>query len=206
MRSLSSNVQTIIAQDNISYFFLVTIGPFKNASDVTTTLRHTTIIGGITVSGDVYSDDNGLLHIDPPRMSSVVDKETYKISYADPSFYWRPIFEHGFSCVSVEIRVGFYNTMSYPMGTVSPGFPLNTYADTVIVYSGISDTPAYSIDLAGGEAIMTLECSSPMGALAVSRALYTTDDNLRQRFPNDNSFDQIFIGSKGVDVLWGKKV
>ena len=28
---------------------------------------------------------------------------------------------------------------------------------------------------------------------------------MRQRYPNDNSFEQVFLGSKGVDVLWGKK-
>ena len=206
MRTVSSNVGTLLALDNISYFYLITIGPFKNASDVITTLRHTPVAGGITIGGIAYSDNNYLVSVDPPRMSSTVDKDSYKIVYADNNYYWRPIFERGFSGAPVIIAVGFYNTSPGVLGGAQRGEPLLSATDTFIVYSGFSDQNSYQIDMQdNGEILVTLECSSPMGSLALSRVLVTTDDNLRQRFPNDNSFEQVFLGSKGIDVLWGKK-
>ena len=165
MRSYSSNVQVLLALDNISYFYLITIGPFKDANDVTTTLRHTPIASGIIIGSTFYSGDNYLVSIDPPRMSSTVDKDSYKIVYADNNFFWRPIFEKGFSGAPVSISVGFYNTSSGPLGGAQRGMPLTSASDTIVIYSGFSDQNSYQIDM-NGEILVTLECSSPMGSLA----------------------------------------
>lgn len=208
MRDISTPVKTLLAQENVQFFYLVKIGPFKDLANVDQTIKHSLTPGGITIGSDVYTgtDDisNTLLHIDPPRMSSVVDKESYKLTYADPDFLWRPVFEKGFYSVPIIISLGFYNTTNGTLGGAAPGYPLTSPADIVTVYSGYIDAPSYSTDL-NGETTLLFECSSPMGDLAMTRTLVTSRDNLNQIDPTDTSFDEIYVGSRGLTLLWGKQ-
>lgn len=203
MRKFSSNVDTLINKDQIAYFYLIKIGPFKDLSDTPTTLYHTAVPGGVTMDGHFYTDANSLIHVDPPRQSSVVDRESYKISYADPDFYYRALFEKGFSGVPIQISVGFYNTEDYTIGGADPGFPLQNIDDILVIYSGTSDTHGYSVDMSG-DVTVTIECTSPMGALEMTKSIITTRDSMNQIDPTDTCYDQVFEGSKGIDLLWGK--
>jgi hypothetical protein len=203
MRTISSNVQTLLDLENISYFYCIAIGPFLDLNGASVSLYHTQVPGGVILGGNSYTDDHTLLHVDPPRMSSTVDRESYKLAYADPTFYYRALFEKGFSGVNIVIRVGFYNTTDSNLGSASPGMPLSNIEDTLIIYSGTSDNHGYSIDM-GGEVTVTLECTSPMGALAMTKSILTTKDSINQVDSTDTSYDQVFQGSKGIDILWGK--
>jgi hypothetical protein len=49
-----------------------------------------------------------------------------------------------------------------------------------------------------------IECSSPMADLDLKRTLITSKDAMRGLSPTDSSFDQVYEGSKGIDLLWGK--
>jgi hypothetical protein len=53
--------------------------------------------------------------------------------------------------------------------------------------------------------LMTLECSSPMANLGLVNSHFTSQDYLRQRLPGDTSFDQVYIGARSVNLLWGKR-
>lgn len=214
MKILSTAVKALIATDNIQHFHMLKIGPFKDENGNIVTWMHTPVIGGIILSdGSAYSDNNTLVHIDPPRQSAAVDREAFKISYADPTFSMRALFESGFTGAPVEIRLGFYNTLgiycggaisglTYPQG-VAPGMPLLDIQDTVIVYAGTSDTPVYTIDFKG-EANVVIECTSPMGALGMTKTLVTNRETLRSQYPTDSAYDEIYSGSKGLTLLWGK--
>lgn len=213
MKYLSDAVKEILATDDIAHYYLVKMGPFKNADGDTETMFHTHVSGGITIGDDYYSDDNTLTHVDPPRQSAAVDRENFKIMYSDPEFLYRGLFEKGFSGVPVEIYIGFFNTLGkalggpkvngiYPTG-VGAGEPLENKMDLVTVYVGASDTPTYNIDM-DGDITASIECTSPMGALGMVRTLLTSKERLRSQNPTDSSYDQIYIGSAGLDLLWGK--
>lgn len=204
MRALSTNIKTLLALDNINFFYLVTIGPYTKADGSTTTTYDTTISDGITINGQTYSGNNFLVSVDPPRLSTVVDKGTYKVSYTDPQFLWRGILEKGFSGVPVKIQVGLFNTTEGALGGASPGEPLKQIADIITMYSGWVDTPAYGVDL-NGEVVVSFECTSPMGPLGLIRSIMTSKDSLRAFSTTDTAYDQVLVGSKGIDLYWGKR-
>lgn len=224
MRALSDTVKTLLTFPSIKLFYLINISALikvvqsNNQNQVVHVFEeqfHTSVPGGVTMrvgnADHFYTDDHGLLHIDPPRMSSVVDRESYKITYADPTFIWRDFFEQGIGRTNIIVRVGFYNMVPEndnlvinSGGAVIPrGYPLTGFEDTIVLFSGSTDTPSYSID-ADGEASFTLECSSPMGPLGLNRMLLTTQDSLKARHATDTSFKQVLLGSKGIDLVWGK--
>jgi hypothetical protein len=44
-----------------------------------------------------------------------------------------------------------------------------------------------------------------MGALMMVRTLQTNKEILQQINPADTSYDELFVGSKGLTLLWGKR-
>jgi hypothetical protein len=205
MRSYSNNVATILALQDISYFYLVELGPYLNLSWVSTTKRYITLGVDKTIGGNLYSGNSKIISVDPPRMSSSVDRESYKITLVDPDYEFRGLFERGFSQINVKISIGFFNTSPGVLGGVAPGEPILSISDTIVVYAGKVDNQVYAVDMDDGGVLCTLECTSPMGAIAMSRPRLTTNDSIQQINPADTSFSQVYKGSKGVGLLWGKK-
>jgi len=216
MKNISAGVLELLASNSIMHYHLVKIGPFIDTDGNTQTYRHTTVAGGITILNDgFYTDNNYLVAVDPPRQSAAVDRESFKVTYADPTFEYRALFEQGFMGIPITVYLGFFNTLEklvggpidantklYPQGVIE-GMPLESPDDIIIIYQGTTDTPTYSIDLKG-EIVATLECTSPMGALGMIRSMMTNRETLRQEYPNDTSYDELFIGSSGLALLWGK--
>jgi hypothetical protein len=196
MRQFSASVRTIIDSGVISYFYLVSIG---------VALKHTSYHTDITFDGDVYLADNKLVNIQPPKMSSVVDREPYKIMYVDHDFSFRPSFEAGMVGQPVVVRMVFVNTTDGVLSGVNPGFPLLDPDDTIITHTGAVDSQNYSADFDSGEVTATIEASSPMAALSMVNSFYTSKNHLQQRAPGDTSFNQMYEGSPGVRLMWGKK-
>lgn len=208
MRSVSSNVATLLRMDHVSFFYLFDLGPYfsRDGNGGTTwfTDHFTTVPGGCTIGGATYLSDGNLLHVDPPKQSNVVDREAYKVTIADVDFWYRSCMESGFSSVPMRLRVGFYNVTGAPLGGWSVGMPMLNESDLITVYKGVTDTAAYNIEPDGSVAL-TVECSSPMGSLQMVRSIITGQDYLKQIDATDTAYDQIFAGSKGVDIIWGKK-
>jgi hypothetical protein len=204
MKRLSENVKQVLSTGDLMYFHLVKIGPFKDVDGSIVTWKHTQVPGGVTIGEDVYTDVNSLTHVDPPRQSAAVDRESFKIVYSDAEFALRPTFESGFSGVPVEVSIGFYNTTDYNLSGIPPGYILTNPADVLMIYAGSTDSPSYSID-PKGDVTVTIECTSPMGALMMVRTLQTNKEILQQINPADTSYDELFVGSKGLTLLWGKR-
>jgi hypothetical protein len=99
--------------------------------------------------------------------------------------------------------VGFFNTTKEAIGTVAPGHPLLAEEDIVLAYKGIVDSHGYVIS-EDEDVVVVIECSSPMADLDLKRTLITSKDAMRGLSPTDSSFDQVYEGSKGIDLLWGK--
>jgi len=199
MRQFSENVKLLMQTDFPAAFFLITI-----VSKLGTT-RETDLAYPVTVSGlGTFQSSDYLLSVEPPRTSNVVDRETYKVVYADPSMEKLAYFENVLTGSLMTIRVGFYNTTSNQLGGADPGMPLLNPEDIFISYEGVVDTQGYTVTAAEGRVTAVIECSSPVASLGLVKAFHTSRDNLRQINPADNSFDQVYVGSSQVSQLWGK--
>jgi hypothetical protein len=199
MRILSANVETLLALDNTSTFFLVSI--VGNGF----TFLDTSAPTAVTISGlGTFTPSDGLLNVEPPRLSESVDRETYKIAYIDPLFEKISAFEAGLAAATVTVYVGFYNTSASSLGGAAVGQPLLALADLVIAYSGQVDTHGYTIDPANGTVVALIEGSSPVAALGMTKAFYTTRASLDQITTGDTAFDYVYTGAARISRVWGK--
>jgi hypothetical protein len=199
MKTYSANVANVIDSDSLSPYFLVKLD-FKSGS-----VYHTNTPMDVTVAGfGTFDSDNALLGIDSPRLSSVVDREAYKITYSDNDFVFRTRFEEGIIGTPVTVYIGFYNTSNSVIDGVLPGSPFTNLDDLVIAYKGFIDSHGYAADTEG-QVTAVLECTSPMSSLDLTKPFYTSRDSMRQINVSDTSFDDVYSGSKAINLLWGKK-
>lgn len=209
MQAFSPIVKTLLADDNVAIYFLV-----KYDSTLFTSLPYAVSIEGMP-GLNLYAPEvagAGLLSIEPPRMSSSVDKTSYKITISDPSFEFRTRAMQGNVGSKIEVRFGFFNTKATAIvdssGTSVPvGAPLLNFADTTVVYGGYASSQSYSIDF-DGTAKFIVEGTSPFGALDNTKAHYTTKDFIKSRFnelEEDTAYERIYEGGVETRVKWGKK-
>lgn len=168
-----------------------------------TPMRHTTCPYGLTIPGiGFFAPNANLLSVEMPKASSVVDREAYKIVYADPEFTYRAIFQDGVLGSPVSTWLVFKNTTGASIEGVLPGaLALN---DVVPVYKGKIDAPSYNVS-SEDTVTTTIECTSPMGSLGLVRSYNTSKDCVQQYDATDTAYDQVFEGSAQMQFLWGKK-
>jgi hypothetical protein len=189
-------VATLLQQDSISYFYLVDVG--------NGVMRHASINRDLVVGGVAYSGNNTLVMVDAPRLSPVVDRESYKVTYLDNDYTYKPLFEAGFVGKPFKVMLGFFNTTGSVLNGVQPGEPLLSTSDIIVAYEGFVDTQTYVIGV-NDKVTLTIEGASPMGSLDLVRSVLTSKDYMNQIAPGDTSFDQLFLGSAPIQLLWGKK-
>ena len=205
MKTISNAVTTLLDRVGTETFVLVAIR--KTVPYFITTAAFDIPLN--TASGvELYLADGPITAIDPPRLSSVVDREAYKISLADASGDLRALFNAGFVGTKISVKLGFINNGS-PItdsagNTVETGMPLLDYRDTINIYSGFVDTTSVTADFNEGSNIAVIECSSPMGALDMKKAFFTSKDSMRNKNPADTSFDFVHQTSGASMLLWGK--
>jgi hypothetical protein len=167
-------------------------------------MYHTTAPFNITVDGVTYLADGNLKSTEPPKLSRVVDREAYKLIYADPAFVFRPMFEVGLVGTKFRVYYGFFNTLAITIGGALPGQPLLQPADIPLVYKGLIDSHGYTVS-EDDEVDAIIEGSSPVANLDAKKVITTSKDYLRQiGMTSDTSFDQVYDGSKSIDLIWGK--
>jgi len=199
MRQFSANVQALLDTGEPSLVYCVEI------LNTGLTIRDTTAAFNITLTGiGTFTPNNDLLMLEAPRLSTQVDREAYKVAYADSSFEKISMFDNLLLNAQLTSRVVFFNTLDYTLGGAEPGQPLLEPADTIIAYSGIIDKPYYTINPDEGIVTAYLECASPMAALNMTKAFYTSKEGLHQRVTDDTAFDKVFEGSKKYSLLWGR--
>jgi hypothetical protein len=216
MRTFSTTVRTLLNSGNVSAFYLTSISiPTANVTGVTvansvvegsyTVVKETTNSYDLTISGlGTFHSDGGLSIVQGPRQSTAVDRETYTVTYVDPTFEKRALFEAGLTGSRLITRVGFFNTTSGTLSGYAPGQPILEPADILIAYSGVIDTHGYTIDPDGGAVVAVLEAASPMASLGLSRPFYTSREAMKQVNASDTCFNQISINQSKVTYLWGK--
>ena len=205
MKKLSQLVKNFLAEGYYSTALLIS---FKVGDAA---LHFTTLPYDVVLNGVSYRADVGITKVEAPPMSSAVDKATFKMQFADPTFVFRPYAGVATSNGACTIRIVFINTsgrsITSTSGTVyGAGSPIMDIADTVCIYKGRLDTVSYDISQESG-VIFEAECTSPMAALDATNALYTTKASLRQRIKdgyNDTSFDKLRLSGTTVSLKWGK--
>jgi hypothetical protein len=187
---------------NAEYFFLVGIG----GTDYSTSLPYSIVMS----DGITYNHDNGLVAVEPPRLSTTVDRESYKITFADPQFLMRSYFEAGAVGDSIVVRIGFLNPTTGLMTgsdgvSVAPGMPFRDLRDTIMSYGGVVDNHGYTLDFGEGNVRATIEGSSPMADLDLVKTFQTSKECINQFRSGDTSYDQIYQGAQGIVYKWGKE-
>lgn len=182
---LNDTIRDILNQPVIESFSMVELGNYKT----------TDYFGNINLSdGRVFVNDGKLLSVEPPHLSTVVDRAIYKISFADPNYDFAA--EHdNYTGMQASVRLGF----------IQDEMPLLQVENTFLLYQGQVDFAAYNISTEdNGETVFVVECASPMANLDLVRTFYTSKENMRMLSPGDTSFDQVYEGSGQISLKWGK--
>ena len=194
----------MINSGSLKYFFLVELGPH-----LWTTYASNLTMTNAGVAVGTFQANSGLVGVDPPRLSSVVDREAYKITLADPDFSFRSNLTSLMGRPLVA-RVGFINSLATSVVgadgvSVAPGLPFMDIRDTAISYSGFYNGAEYAIEPAEGNSLLTITGSSPMSDLDAVRSCLATPAFAAQIRPGDTTYDESFKDSKATILKWGKK-
>lgn len=178
------------------------------------TLHYTTLPYNTTIDSILYDADNGLAGVDPPKLSDTVDREAFKIKFADPSLEFAGVAKELIN-TRVAILAGFYNTTGEYLQTstgamAAPNEALLNLQDTLTIYRGFIDSVRYTMSEENGT-LLELECTSPMASLDALNSFYTTTNSIKQRVDAgtwsatpDTCFDNVSLGGKSQEILWGK--
>lgn len=185
MRQFSTAVQTVLDSDDIRFAFLI---KFEFNSNYYLTSFHRDLDFG----GNTYLANSGLYEFDPPKLSSVVDRASYKVVVSEVLNQMAPEFRYNVVGKPMEVNAVFLD---------ANGDPLLNPADAVQVYKGFVDKPLITNDFEQKLAI--IEGTSPMSDLDMVRSFVTSKSGMDQKSSIDTSFDNIFK-NKEVTVKWGK--
>lgn len=207
MIPFTNNIISALNNDAIEYFSMVRIERAAHEIDpIPINLYATTshyndiqlLVNGNPDSKYNYIADGTLMAVDPPQNSSVVDREQYRVAFADPEFAKRGVIEDSLVGRIIEARLGFINPLD--------NRPFLNVEDTIVVYRGRVDGAAISIKSGGlGESIVKITGSSPMRNLDMKKPFFISREKVKQREPLDTSCDQIYEGSLGLTMKWGRK-
>lgn len=205
MRQFSQAVTELLGLDDVATFSMVSFG----ASHFTSLPYDTELAGLPGIVFKTIGVNGGLVSIDAPRLSSDVDKASYKIVIADPEFNFRLAFQQGVVAQRLIVRVGLFNTKPSRImatnGWLDPGAPLTHVLDTFVAYSGYVDNHSYAVDFNNGSLHAIIEGASPMGDLDTVKAHYTSRDYAHMFSSSDTTYNQVYTGSGELKFKWGKK-
>jgi hypothetical protein len=194
MLTFSAKVTSIIASGKGEVFLFV---HFLNGNG-TLYRASTTHFNSFTASNNVtYLADDFIVAIDNPQISTVVDREQYKLTVADYNFFSEAEAKNGMVGMKVEVRLGFIDP--------DTGQPLTNVADSLVVYKGKIDSVGATINTEErGDSIFVISCASPMLALDMKKPIFLSKDYIRSQNPIDSCCDSIYKGSSGITLKWGK--
>lgn len=190
MLQFSSPIAAEIAAGTARGFITILIKSGVGA----TLLATTTHYAAVTLSdGITYLADDNIISIDPPQLSSTVDREEYKI-VVDGAAMDADLDLVG---CSLEVRLCFVNTAT--------GLPYTTLADTLLFYKGkVSGKSAEFETESAGSYQFTVKGASPMMALDMIGGMYLSRDSIRSMSPEDSCCDEIYQGSSALVLKWGR--
>jgi len=158
--------------------------------------RYTTYPSDLIFLGEQYISKNVVAAIEKPKMTSIVDRDLYKITVADSDRQeFANIFDQGLTGADVEVHAGFIDNAT--------GLPETN--ESFIIYIGKVANYEYNVDTTeSGEVKAVITCTNPMAALDATKPYYTSKQFMRQIDPTDTSYDEVFEGSHKLVLDWGK--
>lgn len=197
MIQLSPTLTELLNNNSIEIFYMLQIDDYYSG-ETDPRLLSTTFYRDITLSNNItYMSDGRLISIAPPRLESIVDKSTFEIVLADPSFERLGSLEASLIGNLIQVTVGFVN--------IETNLPLLNVEDTLLIYKGRVDNFAYKINTEEfGESVLIITCGSPMINLDGIRQYHLNKDYVRSQYPDDSCCDQINESSASLAVKWGK--
>jgi hypothetical protein len=192
MIKLSEKIQDILSQSVFTSFHLVAV---RNQDSPIFLTDH---FSDLVYMGDTYQANSGLVSIDLPISTNIVDRAEYKFVYLDSDLSTSLWLE---SANLTGTLVSIY------MGLIDPetDLPLTAPGDVITVYEGFIDTTPRKIDLKEyGGAVVEVLLTSPIANLDRKRTVITSDEFMRGQVSGDTCFNQVHEGSRAVVVRWGK--
>lgn len=204
MRQISNTVRTLLEGDYVEAFHLVKIETRPTAETTSVVMRSSSVAVDINIPGDGLYTVSDLLSIDPPKTSTTLDRSVYNITFIDPLFTKRALFEGNLNGTKATVYLGFFNTFETVYNGTQPGQPFLGIGDIITIYAGFVDTCSYTLNPAEGTVVANIECNSPMNSLNLKRSLYTSREELRAINATDSAFDHVYAGSSKFTLKWGK--
>ncbi len=206
MKRLTTCINTVANRLGTEVFVLIEI--LAATPILLTTLSYSITMSGPGYTTRTYVSEGPIFSIDAPRMSTIVDREAYKVQLADTDGSLRALFDAGVVGVPVTVRLGFVNNgppLTDSAGnTIGTGMAFADYRDTLTIYSGAIDNTGIIANFNESSKIATIECSSPVASLDMKNSFFTSKDSMRNRHPGDSSFDLVHQTSGAAMLLWGK--
>ena len=188
MPSLNSRLKELISQAVVETFYLVRVAD----------LYTTTYPDDITTSdGRTYLSGDYLKAVDPPRLSSTVDRQQYTIVLADAESALGKYAESGLTGRIAEVCVGFVDQTTMA--------PETARKNLLVLYRGRIDSAGYKSETSEvGTNDFIVRCTSPMGNLDATKAYYTSRDFIQSIDASDTSYDQLYEGAGKINLKWGR--
>jgi hypothetical protein len=152
------------------------------------TVRLTNLPYDIVVGGNTYIADGGLTELEPPQLTSILDREVYRIKLVDFNNIYKAHFDNSALGTPATVRLGITgNTTEFD-----------------VVYKGRIDGVSIQTNPKEGTKDAIIECSSPFAALDRTNSRMTDKNHQRNINPNDSSMDYVYSAAKEVELKWGK--
>jgi hypothetical protein len=188
MIQIPLEISNLLLGDVVESYFLVDLG---------NGFRKTSNAFSVTFNGNVYTADGTLLTVEPPQMSSTVDRQAFKVVMSDVNMEMGVLAESGMLGTPISVYMGFID--------LATDLPYTDSANFLTIYSGHVDGVSYRYDTSlMGERAFILTCTTPMGDLDLKKPIYTSQDYLDKNYPGDTSYQQIYEGSGPIELRWGK--
>ncbi len=191
MIQFTSKVSGILANPSLDAFYVVDIGNGL--------YRTTSYYVDVVLSDNrIFAADGHLAAVDPPQLTSTVDREIFKIAIADANFSHGELIEDDLVGKPAEVRLVLIDPVT--------GQPELNIVNTILVYEGQIEGAAYTIETATiGTVGLSISCSSPMADLDLRKPVFLSKDYMRGIDPSDSTCDQIYEGSGQIKLKWGKQ-
>ena len=201
MRTVSPEIQTLLdIQPNSMFHLFLFEG--QNISYQFTT--HSTDLAVPSLHADPFLANNSISEFTPPIIERASNREQYTISFVDADFELRAEASSSIVGARVTVYFGLINKSNGILGGANPGEPLLLPEHLTLGFDGLIDSKEYVIDPDEATAIFKIECATPMASLNDVRPYITSKTAVKVLDPADTCYDQIYEGTSGTDLLWGK--
>jgi hypothetical protein len=201
MISLTTFQSNTLSKQNVEAFYIIEIEykTYSNNSWTTSYKRLSTFNKDVTLTnGKTYTGNSPIIELQPPRISSEVDREQYTITFADPNYEFGILSENNLVGMAVEAGI-----ILLDYETKLPN--LNSQ-EVLLVYKGRIDSSSFSIDTSEfGAVLYKLACASPVANLDAVKPFYTSKSFMKDKIKSDDtSFDQVSQGTGTLRFKWGR--